>query len=95
MNQIYFSQKTNSGFYGIPQQITDKIKEHETTTKIAIDFQTETLESALTIQTNTLQETINNQTEIQHQDSVALKQQQAQDAGLRQSQKLGTTSQLS
>lgn len=50
-NGLYFDEHTEPGFYGVPQQITDKIKEHEISTKEAIDDFKDTMHTDVTEQT--------------------------------------------
>jgi len=64
-NGINFDTFNESGFYGVPQQITDKIKEHEVSTKQAIDENTEMLEEFK----ETMHEDVTAQTEQQKEDA--------------------------
>lgn len=52
MNDLLdYTNYNESGFYGIPQQITDKIKEHEVATTEAIDEFKDTMHTDVTEQT--------------------------------------------
>jgi hypothetical protein len=61
-----YGYRPDSGFIGIPKQIVDALKD----TQVSVDTQTETLKAQT--------EAIETQTIVQHQDSVALKQEQAE-----------------
>jgi len=63
-----YGYRPDSGFIGIPKQIVDALKDN----KISIDIQTDAIEKGLKAQA----EAIETQTIIQHQDAVALKEEQ-------------------
>ena len=65
-----------TGFYGAPQQICHQINKFRKTNEAAISANT----MAIIDQTNRLESAITIQTIIQHEDSVAMKEQQAADA---------------